>query len=135
MAFKHGKDTVFKVNAVDLSAFTTSSEISRGADEHDVTGYGKSAHVVQGGLLKGSFSAEGTYDSTATTGPRDALKDLPGTNVTVIRQPEGTGSSKPQDSFTALITEYVETNPVADMIKWSVKGTISDTINDTAQSA
>lgn len=134
MAFKHGSETVFKVNAVNLSVYTTSSEISRGADEHDVTGYGKDAHVFQGGLLKGSFSAEGTYDSTAVSGPRAALKDLIGTNVTVIRQPEGTGSGLPQDSFTALITEYVETNPVADMIKWSVKGTISDTIDDTAQS-
>lgn len=134
MAFKHGKGTVFKVNAKDISAYTQTSEISRGSDEHDVTGYGKDDHVVQGGLLKGSFSAEGTYDSTAVSGPRAALQPLIGTTVPVIRQPEGTGSGLPQDSFDALITEYVETNPVADMIKWSVKGTISDAVDTTAQS-
>lgn len=133
MAFKHGKGTVFKVNSVDLSTYTQTSEIDRGADEHDVTGYGKNDHVVEGGLLKGSFSAEGTYDSTAVSGPRAALTPLIGTKVPVIRQPEGTGTGKPQDSFTALITQYVETNPVTDMIKWSVKGTISDAVTTTAQ--
>jgi len=133
MAFIHGKSTVIKINAKDLSQYTNSSTLTRGADEHDVTGYGKGDHVVQGGLLNGSFSAEGTYDSTAVSGPRAALAPLIGTVVPLIRQPEGTGVGKPQDSCQILIKSFVETNPVADMVKWSVEGTVSDAVTTTPQ--
>lgn len=133
MAFIHGKNTVITINAKDLSQYTNSSELTRGADEHDVTVYGKNDHVVSGGLLKGNFSAGGVYDSTAVTGPRAALIPIIGQVVTVVIRPEGTGASKPQDSFSALINDYTQSSPVADMVKWSVKGTVSDAVTTTAQ--
>lgn len=132
MAFIHGKSTVFKLNAIDLSAFCKTSEVSNEADAHDVTGYGASGHGYQGGLIDAKVTVSGTYDS-GVTGPRKVIVPLLGTNVTFIRQPEGTGSGKPQDTGTVLVKSYVETNPVADMIAWAAELTVSGVINSAAQ--
>lgn len=133
MAFVHGKNTVIKLNAVDLSAFTNTSTLTRKADKHDVTCYGKSDHVYQGGLGDGTASMGGIYDNQAT-GPRDTIEPLIGTTVTLIRQPEGTGSGLPQDSVSVVVEEYVETNPVADMVSWSCTLQLTDAVNSANQS-
>jgi hypothetical protein len=135
MAFIHGKETVVKLNAVDLSAYANSSEFARTADSHDVTTFGKDSHVYQGGLLDGTANIAGIYDSTAVSGPRAAIEPLIGTTVTFIRQPEGTGSSLPQDSVSVLVTGYTETSPVADMVSWTVDLQLAGDVDSTAQSA
>jgi hypothetical protein len=135
MAFKHGKDTFVSVDGDNLSAYTNTSEFTKSGDSHDVTTYGKDSHVYAGGLLDGGFTMAGTYDNTASTGPRAVLNPLVGTVVTVIRQPEGTGASLPQDSFSGLLTKYMESSPVADMVSWSAEFQISDDVNSAAQSA
>lgn len=133
MTFVHGRTTFISLNGVDLSGYTDASELSREADEHDVTTYGKQAHVVQGGLLSSAASMSGTYDNTVGTGPRAVIRPLVGTNVTLIRRPEGTGSGKPQDSVTVHVKKYVESAPVADMVKWSADLTGSDVVTSTTQ--
>jgi hypothetical protein len=133
MTFIHGRNTYISLNAVDLSAYVTTSDISRKSDSHDVTTYGKNSHVFSGGLLGGDASMSGVYDSAATVGPRAAIRPLVGTVVELIRRPEGTGSGKPQDRVNVLVAEYVETNPVAEMITWTCKMQLSDDINATAQ--
>jgi hypothetical protein len=134
MAFVHGKNTVVKLAAKDLSAYANASELARTADSHDVTTYGKNDHVFSGGLGNATASISGIYDTTAVTGPRAAIVPMIGTVVTFIRQPEGTGTGKPQDSVSVLVTGYTETNPVADMVTWSVSLQCSDAVNTTAQS-
>ena len=135
MAFVHGKNTVITVATTDLSAYTDSSELERSGDSHDVTTYGNSAHRKAGGLLDGSFKMSGTYDNTASTGPRGKLEPLLGTICAVVRQPEGAGTGKAQDSFDALLTKYVETSPVADMVKWSAEFEIDGDVDSTPQGA
>lgn len=132
MAFVHGKNTYVSLNGSDLSAFANTSTFTRKADKHDVTTYGKSDHVYSGGLGDGGMSMGGVYDNGAT-GPRDVIEPLIGTNVTMIRRPEGTGSGLPQDSVSVLVEEYVETNPVADMVTWSVTLQPSDAVTSTNQ--
>lgn len=132
MAFQHGKSAVVKLNSVDLSAFSTDIKVTRTADSHDVTTFGKSAHVYKGGLLDGDVTISGIYD-TGTSGPRKTIEPLIGTTTAFLYQPEGTGSTKPQDSVTVLVASYEETTPVADMISWSVKLQMSDTDDVTAQ--
>jgi hypothetical protein len=133
MAFVHGKETVIKVGATDLSAFTNTSTFTRTADSHDVTTYGKDDHVFAGGLGNGTASMGGIYDNGAS-GPRDILEPLIGTEVVLTRQPEGTGSGLPQDVVDAIITSYVETSPVADMVAWSCEFQLSDAVNSANQS-
>lgn len=133
-SFQHGRHTVVKVASDDISPWTNSSEFERGADDHDVTCYGASAHAYSGGLGNHTFKASGIYDSTATTGTHDILSGTEGTIVSITRQCEGAGTGKPQEVFNFLVTKYVETNPVADMVSWSVEGKVSGGITDTTQS-
>lgn len=132
-SFQHGKDTIVKVGASDISPWTNASELERGADDHDVTCYGASSHAYSGGLGNHTFKCSGVYDKTATTGTRDILKGTEGTVLSITRQPEGTGSGKPQDLFSLVVTKYVESNPVADMVTWSLEGKISGDVDDTDQ--
>lgn len=134
MAFVHGKNTVISVATADLSTYTDSSELERSGDSHDVTTYGNSAHRKAGGLLDGSFKMSGTYDNTAVVGPRGKLEPLIGTVVAISRKPDGTGAGKAQDAFSALLTKFVETSPVADMVKWSAEFEIDGDVDSTVQS-
>ena len=131
-AFVHGKTTVIKLNAVNLSAFISKSEFKRTADVHETTGYGSSAKSKQGGLIENMFSMEGTYDST-TTGPHDTIIPLIGTTVALIRQPEGAGTGKPQTLCNVVVASYVETSPVNDMVKWSCECEVDGTAPETDQ--
>ena len=131
MAFVHGRDTSITVATKDISPYCKTSSLELSADVHETTGYGKQAKTKSGGLLDGKFTMGGTYDNTASTGPRNALKPLVGTTVAVVRKPEGTGTGKPQDAFSGVLSKYVETNPVDDMVTWSAEIEVSDVITTT----
>jgi hypothetical protein len=137
MAFIHGKNTFISLGGTDLSTFVNTSEISRTTDVHDTTTYGKDAHVYAPGLNDGKATMAGVYDSTASTGPRATiLADIAaGVPVELIRRPEGTGASLPEDTVDVIVTSYVETSPVADMVAWSCEMQCTDDIDTTAQSA
>lgn len=132
MGFVHGKDTEVSVDSNDLSTFTNTSQFTRGADSHDTTTYGKDDHTFSGGLRTGGFTMGGTYDDGAT-GPAEVLEPLIGTVVEVIRMPEGTGSGLPTQTFSALLTSYVESSPVADMVSWTADFTVSDAVATSEQ--
>lgn len=132
MAFKHGKDAYVSLNAVNLSAFCNNTDLGREADEHDVTTYGKSAHVYSGGLLDGSVTIAGVYDDGASS-PEAVIEPLLGTVVAFVYRPEGTGSGKPERSGQVLVKNYEETTPVADMITWSCELQLSDTLTKSTQ--
>lgn len=132
MAYRHGKDTVIKVGANDLSAFTTTSEFTRSADSHDVTAYGNQEHRKLGGLGDGKFTMGGTYDDGAT-GPRAILEPLIGTIQSITRQPAGTGAGKAQDIVDALLVSFVESSPVADTVKWEAEFELSGPVNSAVQ--
>jgi hypothetical protein len=134
MAKQHGKRTVIKVGAADLSTYTNASELERTADSHDTTTYGNDAHRYNGGLLDGKFKMSGLYDNTAVSGPRAVLEPLLGVDGTVVtRQPEGTGVGKAQDVFSAVLNTYVESNPVADMVTWSAEWSVDGDVNSAPQ--
>lgn len=135
MTFQHGRLTVVKLDGDDLSVYTNSSSLEISSDAHDVTTYGKAAHVFLGGLKGGTATISGIYDTTASTGPRAVIRPLVGSVVPLIHQPEGTGASKPQDSVDVLVVKYVQTHPVADMVTWSVELTFSDDVDSTPQAA
>lgn len=133
MAKQHGKSTVVKVGSNDISTYTNASELTFGADSHDTTTYGNTGHRVDGGLENHGFKMSGVYDTTAGTGPRAVLRPLIGQKAVLTRRPEGTGAGKPQDLFTALLTSYVESNPVADMVTWSSEWDVDGTVDSTPQ--
>lgn len=132
MAFIHGKNTYVSLNSTDLSSFTKTTTYNRSSDSHDVTTYGKSSHVYAGGLLDGTVTLEGVYDDGATS-PREVIRPILGTVVTFVFRPEGTGSGKPQDTMSVLVTAYNESNPVDDMVQWTCELQMSDTVTVTGQ--
>lgn len=135
MALVHGKNTVVTLDGEALTTYSNNSQLEFNADSHDVTTYGKNAHVFSGGLKNGTASVSGFYDSTAMTGPRAVIQPLVGTVVPFVHQPEGVGSGKPQDVVDVLVTKYTQTHPVADMVTWTVELQFSDDVDSTAQAA
>lgn len=133
MAKRHGKDTVFIFNGVDISTHQNSTEWEQTADEHDVTTYGNDSHVFAGGLYGGSATIGGIYDSSLTTGPRAIIKPQVGNVVPVLYRPEGTGTGLPQDDADVLVKSYKESAPVADMIMWTATLTLSGDVVSAAQ--
>lgn len=133
MAKRHGKDTVFIFNGVDISGHQNTTEWEETADEHDVTTYGNDSHVFAGGLHGGSATIGGIYDSSLTTGPRYVIKPQKGNNVPVLYRPEGTGTGLPEDSAEVLVKSYKESAPVADMIMWTATLTLSGDVTSAPQ--
>jgi len=134
MAESHGKLTVVKLAATDISAFTDSTTFERTADEHDNTCYGVDDHEFSGGLLTGKVTIGGKY-VTGASGPSTLIEGVLGTKVAFIYQAEGTGSSKPQRSCNVLVKSYNQSAPVAEIVRWTSELTISGAVDDTAQSA
>lgn len=133
MSTVKGKRMVVLLNGVDISQYCDSNEHHKKPDIQDVTTYGKDAHVKEGTLLDGNGSIGGIYDSSVVAGPRAIINPLVGETVPYIRRPEGTGAGKPQDLVNVVVGEYVETAPVADMVRWTLALEYSDSINSTPQ--
>jgi hypothetical protein len=133
MATAKSKFVVVLINGTDISQYCDSSEHHVKPDIIDRTGYGKDAHVKEGTLLDGNGSLGGFYDSSSAAGPRAILQPLCSQTVPYTRRPEGTGTGKPQDTVNVVVGEYVETAPVADIIRWTCALEYSDSINSTPQ--
>ena len=133
MATSHGRLTVVKVATKDISPFCTTSTFEVTPDIHDKTGYGSVWKGNVGGLLAGTFSVSGFYDNTVTVGPRIVLLPLWGTTAAVVRQLEGAGTTKPQETFNAVVGKYTESNPVDDIVRWSCDFTLDGAPTTTAQ--
>lgn len=132
MAEVHGRNTVIIINGNDLSTYGNTSQMSRGAKTHETTTYGKDDETWSGGIRNGKFTFGGIYDN-AVGGPRAVLDPLVKETVSVIRRTEGTGAGRPQQSFSGVLENYVETNPVSDMIAWSAEVKVSGPVTPTTQ--
>lgn len=118
MAFVAGKGSVVSLDANDLSAYSTQVEYELKADALDVTAFGNDYKIFQGGLIESSIKIEGTYDNTASTGPREVIEALVGQVAEMIWQPEGSGTGTPVRTWDVLIVTYTETSAVGEMIKF-----------------
>jgi hypothetical protein len=141
MAFVHGKNTVVVLSGLsgpasgshDLSAFVNTSTWTFGADQHDVTTYGKNDHVMAPGLKNGTFSMGGIYESTLPNNPWFVLQQANGNTCTINIKPEGSGTGKPSHTFSAVMGTYNETAPVADMVSWDATFATSDLVTTVLQ--
>lgn len=133
MAFQHGRHTYVSVDGDDISSFTNTSTLTRGAQSHDLTMYGDDAEVHGGGLKTGKFTCAGKYDNTVGTGTPAVFADKEGTVLPIVRRPEGTGTGKPEQQFDGLLVSYEEGNPVADYVLWSAEFTVSGGVTTTTQ--
>lgn len=119
MAKKHGKNTVFTVDANDFTGYFNSSDFNRSGSADETTSYGEDDRTYIGGLRNATFSASGFYDDTATA-PPDILIPAIGTSVDVVRQIEGVGSGLPNETFSGIVTDYNESAPVDGVVTLSM---------------
>lgn len=133
MATVHGKLTVITAATKDISAWTKTSSYERTADVHDSTGYGKDDRTKDGGVRDGKFTCGGAFDNTVTTGTRAVFGSKEGTKFAMVLKMEGTGTGKPQDSFTAVLAKYVQTAPFDDLVQWSAEFEIDGPVTATTQ--
>lgn len=135
MAFVHGRNTVVKLNNVDLSAFTNSTSFGDETDTHDTTTYGRDRKTYAGGLGDGTITIGGTHDN-GVSGPRATIKPLKaaGAAVPFVFRPDGTGSGKQQSTVNVIISSYNESAPVADMIAWTCEMQMTGALDETNQS-
>src|SRR6185503_3459784 len=105
MAFRHGKNAVVTVNAVDLSAFCDNLELSIDVDTADTTTFGSSWKSAVAGVAGATAELSGDYDPTASTGPASALFACisGGVAVAVVHKPGGTLSGQRTNSFNAFV--------------------------------
>lgn len=113
-----GADAVFLINAADISDFVDTVTVTESADSLDVTTFGNNGHRKRGGLTDGTIAIGGVYDTT-TSGPHDVLVPMIGTIEDIDWRPEGTGSGKPKMTCNVLVQNYVESSPVADIVRWT----------------
>lgn len=131
----HGKSTYISVATKDISAYTTDSQFKHAADKHEVTAYGATGHEYADGLgLKAHhFTCSGWFDTTASTGTAAVLDGQEGQLLAIVRRIQGTGTGKPEQTFNAVLDDYTETSPVADIVKWSANFTVSGDVSNSTQ--
>jgi hypothetical protein len=129
----HGKLTVLKIAANDISPATKTSNFSGSADVHDTSGYGVIARTKAGGVKDGKFTASGSYDIQATTGTPTLLEGQEGNSMSLTRQVAGAGTTKPQEVFTGILSKFDVSAPFDDMVTWSAEWEVSGVVNRTAQ--
>jgi hypothetical protein len=134
VGFVAAKDAYLSVDGTNISAYCNSIESSRKVDSIDTTCFGQDGHTYQGGLYDGTISIGGLYDDTAG-GPKAIMEPLMATGelVAAVYRPEGTGSGLPEQTCNVLVTTYVETSALNDMIKWSSELQISGTVTTADQ--
>jgi hypothetical protein len=131
MGAAHGRLTKVTLATKDISPYTKTSTLEESADVHDTSGYGITDRTKIGGVGDGKFTMGGTYDNTVSVGPRNVLHNQKGVSFAVVRNPEGTGTGKPNDAFTAILVKYTETNPFDDIVTWAAEFEISGSIVTT----
>lgn len=128
-----GRLAVLKVTALDISLSCKTSNLEESADVYDTSGYGLANRTKVGGLIDGKFSASGSYDVGATTGTAIALEGQRGNTLAVILQILGTGTTKPQDVFSAVLSKFTKSVPVDDIVAWAAEFEITGPIVRTVQ--
>ena len=117
MATQLSTDANFSLAGVALETFMDTLTITGSADSLDVTTYGNASHRKRGGLLDGTITIGGTYDDGAASTPRVTIDTAIGTVVAFVWQPEGDATH--QVSGNVLVANYVESAPVADIVRWT----------------
>lgn len=132
----HGKDAYIAVEDSagttlrNISPYVNSTEFAQSNDNHDDTTYGAEGHTFRNGLTNGTFTIQGLWDDTASTGSHTVLQSLVGIETTVGFEfgPEGNGSGAVKLSGECVLSDYSQSAPVADLVSFSATFQISGSV-------
>jgi hypothetical protein len=128
-----GRIAILTVATKDISPSVKTSTFSGSADTYDSSGYGVTNKTKVSGIVDGKFTASGSYDVGATTGTPAALEGQEGTSHAINRKVAGTGTGKPQEVFTGILTKFDVTAPVDEIVSWSAEWEVTGTVNRAVQ--
>jgi len=140
MAFTHGRLAVFSLDDSGgtlraLTSYTDNvSGLPGGRGLSEVTSFGDSGVRNIPSLVNVTFTASGSWDSTATTGPNAVLNSLRTATATATFEygPEGSTTGKVKYTGECWLTEYVADSSVANKVTWSatfqVDGVVTSTV-------
>tara|TARA_R110002020_G_scaffold15995_3_gene56791 strand:- start:4493 stop:4900 length:408 start_codon:yes stop_codon:yes gene_type:complete len=118
--FTHGKDAVFKFDDSGgtlrtISDVLTDVSFSRSSDVAEVSAFSNSSKAYVSGLLDGTISLSGDYDSTVN----GYFTGILGSEVDIEFYPIGTTGGYPKTSGKAILTSYDRNPDVAGSVSFS----------------
>lgn len=140
MAFTHGRLAVFSLDDSGgtlrtLTSYTDNvSGLPGGRGLSETTAFGDSGVRNIPGLVNVTFSASGSFDSTATTGPNAVINSLRSATATATFEygPEGSTTGKVKYTGECWLTDYTAAATVGDKVSWSatfqVDGIVTATV-------
>lgn len=134
MAFKHGKNTVFKVDnsggtLTDISSYLNSVTLPRSVETGETTSFGNSAKTYIVGLSDSTLSVDGTWDATVDAHLAGVLGQ--DASLTFEYGPEGSGSGAIKYTGECYLTSFETSSPVADVVKFSAEFQVTGTVTRT----
>ena len=136
MAFSHGSKAVMMLADAtaasrNITAYLTSTGMSRMADTAEVSTLGNTAKAYIPGMTDGTIPLEGPFDPTVD-GYMDGLVGF-ATLVAYEFYPNGTpvGPTKPKYAGVCLVTSYEISTSTDDAATWSGELQLSGTITRT----
>lgn len=134
MAFKHGKNTVFKVDnsggtLTDISAYLNTVTLPRSIETGETTSFGNSAKTYIVGLSDSTVSVDGTWDPTVDAHLAGVLGQ--DASLTFEYGPEGSGSGAIKYTGECYLTSFETSSPVADVVKFSAEFQVTGTVTRT----
>lgn len=137
MAFVHGKESVFSIDSVELTAYLTDITFNNTVDMAETSTMGNEAKTYISGMSDGTFSISGRYDSTASTGPNAVLNGLVAGKTVVAFEygPEGDTNGDVKYTGNCFLTAYNVSSPVGDVVAFTADFQVTGAITEGTYSA
>lgn len=130
---RHGLNAAVWIGTNNLSGYLDQADKSTDVDTAEVTVFGLNWKAYIAGLIGTTLSISGSYDGTASTGPAALMETAiaNGTAWTWKYFPGGSATGQRSHSFSAFVTNYSESSPVADKVTWSAEILATGTVTST----
>jgi predicted secreted protein len=136
MAFRHGKNAIFKIDnssasLTDISAYCDSVQLPRSISTAETTTFGAAggAKTYVTGLNDSTISISGKWDSTLD----GVLAGVSGSDTTLNFNygPEGSTTGRVKFTGLCILTKYSVDSPVGDVVKFSADFQVTGAITRT----
>jgi hypothetical protein len=134
MAFKHGKNAVFKVDnsggtLTNISTYLNNISMPRSIETGETTSFGNSAKTYIVGLSDSTISIDGTWDATVDAHLAAVLGQ--DASLTFEYGPEGSGTGAIKYTGECFLTSFETSSPVADVVTFTAEFQVTGTITRT----
>lgn len=134
MAFKHGKNAVFKVDnsggtLTNISTYLNNISMPRSIETGETTSFGNSAKTYIVGLSDSTLSIDGTWDATLDAHLAGVLGQ--DASLTFEYGPEGSGTGAIKYTGECFLTSFETSSPVADVVTFTAEFQVTGTITRT----